>query len=50
LFEEVKEFKEVIEFEEFKEFKEVIEFKAKCPIAEYLYCCPVKLIMWSKTG
>jgi len=34
LFEEVKEFKEVIEFEEFKEFKEVIEFKAKCPIAE----------------
>lgn len=34
LFEEVKEFKEVIEFEEFKEFKEVIEFKVKCPIAE----------------
>lgn len=34
LFEEVKEFKEVIEFEEFKEFKEVIEVKAKCPIAE----------------
>lgn len=34
LFEEIKEFKEVIEFEEFKEFKEVIEVKAKCPIAE----------------
>lgn len=34
LFEEVKEFKEVIEFEEFKEFKEVIEVKAKCSIAE----------------